>query len=388
MTSDRVDDLYLMSYDFIMPNSESNTRSTSETCCFIVHAVQPYKYDAMQILTVPEGFEYRLRYDVQWVDPALRSNIEGLEEKQALVIFCDDSKNRFVPFRWARITTAHKVGSFFYFELELGALCKYESELQACEAQVQAFNDTFIAFHPDKLVEKEGKKILELCVLMSKVGQHVAAVPFEEVTNWGNVVSVIGKAKVFEMAEFLKVLDLKDGSGRIVKPRKGGFALSEGKTYSLRILQIVPAKPEASKWDPHDIELRAFSEQIKILRAHQRAVGKYDVLTYVIKVASLSAEERTAMELSSIPVNPGQVMLSSVYVPITIMAPSIPAKLVRATGVILSLAVTFVPMVWTNPLTGSVWEKILPFVGILGFTISLVGWHRLQEAIGLARGKK
>ena len=210
---------------------------------------------------------------------------------------------------------------------------------------------------------------------------------FYDLTNWGNVVNVVAKAKVFETAEFLKVLDLTNGSGDSVVPHNEAFPLREGKTYSLRVFQIVPAKPEASKWDAHDIELSAFSEQIGILKERQRVVGKYDVLTYVIKVAGLSSTERTAIELSAIPANQSQVLLSSIHLPVTIVAPSVLARIVRGLVIAASLALTFVPMIWTTPVSGHSWERVLPFLGILGFTISLVGWGRMLKAIGLSKGK-
>ena len=127
----------------------------------------------MQMLALPSEFRYRLRYDVQWVDEQLRKNIESLQAKRALVIFYDDIENRFFPIRWAAIKTARKVGPIFYFELVLGDLCKYESESEACQAQVEGFNKTFLGFHYPQLVEKDGKRVLELCVLMSNIGQHV-----------------------------------------------------------------------------------------------------------------------------------------------------------------------------------------------------------------------
>ncbi|MBA7698753.1 hypothetical protein ES703_107435 [subsurface metagenome] len=355
---------------------------SSDTCCFVVHAIQPYLHDVMQLLALPPGLQYRLRYDLQWVEAPLVKNIEQLQGKEALVIFYDDTTKNLFPLRWSTITIARQVGRIFYFELMLQGLPSYKSELEARNAQVSGFNTTFNGFHHDLFIERNGQKVLELCVFLSGIGQHVGTTDFSDLTNWGNVVDAVGQTKNFERAEFIKILDLIDSLGCAISPRKEAYSLKDGKTYTLRVFQIIPNAGE-SRGEPHDIELRAFSDQIQVLRQRQRAVGKYDVLTWVLKVSGLASGERTALELVTIPSESHKHIMTGLYLPVFVAAPSLMSVVSRVVFALVGLALIFLPII----LGPGTWESALSFVGMIAFVLSIAGWRPLLKILGLFKDK-
>lgn len=332
----------------------------------------------MQLLALPPGLQYRLRYDWQWVEAPLTQNIEQSQGKEALVLFYDDITKNLFPLRWSTITIARQVGRIFYFELMLQGLPSYKSELEARNAQISGFNTTFNGFHHDLFVERNGQKVLDLCVFLSGISQHVGIADFSDLTNWGNVVDAVGQTKHFERAEFIKILDVIDSSERAISPQKGAYSLGDGKTYTLRVFQIIPNAGE-SRGEPHDIELRAFSDQIQILRQRQRAVGKYDVLTWVLKVSGLPSGERTALELVAIPSESYKYIMTGLYLPVIVAAPSLLSTVGRVAFVLASLALIFLP----NILGTGTWNSALSFVGMIAFVFSIVGWRPLLKILGL-----
>ncbi len=354
------------------------SRQPSDICCFVVHSVQPYLHDVMQVLALPQGLLYRLRYDGLWVESTLRQNIVQLQGRQGLILFYDDTTKTLFPVRWSTIKVARQVGRIFYFELTLQELPGYESDLEARNAQVLGFNKTFNGFHHGLFVERNGQKVLELCVFPSGMGQQVGRIEFSDLTNWGNVVDAVGQTPSFERAEFIKILDLVNGSGKTISPHNEAYSLKDDKTYTLRVFQIIPNAGQ-SRGEPHDIELRTFSDQIRILRQRQRAVGKYDVLTYVLKVSGLAAGERTAVELVAIPVDAQKHTMTGLYLPVAAETPSLRSRIGRLVAVITSLALTFVPIV----LDTGTWGTTISFIGVIGFVLSIVGWRPLFKMLGL-----
>ena len=84
------------------------------------NAIEPYGYELVNILAYPAGFQYRFRFDEEWVQEKLRNNITKLTNKKGFIILRDMVTATFYPIRFCTIKQARKIGKIYYFEYELG----------------------------------------------------------------------------------------------------------------------------------------------------------------------------------------------------------------------------------------------------------------------------
>ena len=94
----------------------------------IPNAIDPYGYELINILAYPSGFQYRFRFDEEWVQEKLRNNITKLENKKAYIVLRDKATAIFYPIRFCTIKQANKIGKIYYFEYELGDIIDYDSK--------------------------------------------------------------------------------------------------------------------------------------------------------------------------------------------------------------------------------------------------------------------
>jgi hypothetical protein len=247
---------------------------------------------------------------------------------------------------------------------------------------VDGFNKTFAGFHSE-IVGQPGQHFAP-SVFRSRVGQQAGRTEFQNLRNWGDVLNLLAGSQVFQNVEFLKMLDVKEGLEKDVAPRFGAYELRRGRTYTLRVFQIVPnPSPGSSSSYPHDIQLNSFSEQIQILRRPQRAVGKYDVLSFVFKVADVPYGEQTALELRQLA--PEESVAAAVrnpvggaggfYIPIVIQPPSAAERAIRLTGLVVGLLLIFVPIL------SGIDAPIAVSVGTISFILTVAGWRQLGTVL-------
>jgi hypothetical protein len=286
-------------------------------CCFVIQAVAPYHSDLNQILALPSSFRYHNRYNELWVDPILRDNIYQLNGMRLLLIMRDKERNVLVPVRWATIEIAQPIGAIFYFEYRLGDLIEYSRDESARNADIAQYT-TVLHSHHDELPGLAGADLTR-CVFLSNAGRSFSTASADDLSMWGNVVAAVGSAAIYEKVDFLKIVNLSTNDGRRqAQLVEGGFAVTSNTVYALRVFQIMPNFGDG-KVIPHDIMLNTYKDHVASLRARQRAVGKYDMLTFDIKVLDLPANERTSIDLAHDPsYEPGAYASSSIYIPLVV----------------------------------------------------------------------
>jgi len=291
--------------------------------CFIIHGQRPYCFDFNDILALPPGFPFRNRFDMQWLDPQLRQGIEQLVGRRVLLTLRDVVNNRLIPARWGLIFSAEWVGKVAFFEYHVTELIKYSTAPNVRLQQIVDHTANFASNH-NWLPGAAGQGLTDPSVFVTRVGNRIETAPGSDLTAWGNVVSAIATAPIYERIEFLKIVGLFSADGRLADVVNESFEVQANSVYTLKVFQHVPEPGDPAVPIPtHPIELTTFPAHITALRSRQQAVGKYDRLAFTLKVRPLPPGERTAMEIPHIPdIATEGTATTSLYIPIQVVAAS------------------------------------------------------------------
>lgn len=351
------------------------TSSPSDHYCFIIHSAIPYCYDFNTILALPSGFRYRNRFDTPWVDPNLHQNITALVGERVLLILRDQENNRLIPVRWATINVAQQIGRIYYFEYLLGDLIAYESDDLGRTEQLNKATARFHKYHPE-LPGAAGHPLHAPSVFRSAAGNALSTSPADDLTAWGAATSAVASADIFNRVEFLKVLGMFDLDNNPCPVANESFLVRPNTVYQLRVFQTIPRPDSAGTTHPHDIEIECFEDHVVQLRARQRAVGKYDMLNFVLKTRRLPPQERSALQ---IPLRPdhikGNFAPSSLYIPLTATGRSARAVLLWTLAVAATLLLMFKPSL--VPLD----EDTVRNIATVIFVLLISGWTTTASSL-------
>jgi hypothetical protein len=382
--------------------------------------IPPYGYELVQIMAYPSGFVYRFRFDEEWVQEKIKNNdLQFLEGKRGYIVFRDKATARFYPIRYFTILKAERIGKVYYFSYELNNTVDFESKEDLRTKQLDEFNTALTDFHKDELVTNQPGKDMKPIVLLSnfelvmKNGHPSSAnALLRENERWVNVISTVKSIKLYEDIEFVKIIEVismkksnhtnvhrhnnsrlhnvyykivdvlsmikKDYTAANVKDNS--LVVSEYEDYKLKLLQYIPTESRQERHKPRDIELKGDDKYVRIIRGRQRAVGKYDVLTYIFRTLPDSGGTKSFLDLE-MTLKPGTepYMESKIFIPIFIK--------IKIGKVILklSLAAVFVSVflaIHFHP------NSVLPFlkdVALIGVTIIVM--ELFMELKGFLRRK-
>jgi len=346
--------------------------------CFIIHDNLPYCYDINSILALPTGFRYRNRFNAPWVEPNLHDNIGAMMGADVLVVLRVQKNNHLIPVRWGTIQVAQQVGSIYYFEYILGDLIRY-SQKSADRANeisqaTSLFSDTH-AWLPGTPGVALG--VTEPSVFRSVVGQRLTKESAEDLTAWGNSVAAVTTANIYERAEFLKILGLFDLKDRPSAVHEEHYVVRSNTVYQLRVFQYVPVPGTAPTVTPHDIDLATFSDHFVQLRPKQRAVGKYDMLIFVLKTRRLPPRERSAIEIPHNPAPEGSGVYApgALYLPVITTGRSPYAVLVWILILIACLVGMFKPSIYHGD------ETVVRNLATVILILVISGWRTTLDAL-------
>jgi hypothetical protein len=254
----------------------------------------------------------------------------------------DTANNRLVPVRWATLKTAQTVGSVLYFEYLLGDLVRYSSEANVRDQEIVARTKLLKDRHP-WLPGIAGQTMNDPSVFYSTAGNSLPKADSSDLTGWGNVIAAIATAPIYSKIEFLKFVGLFGPDGSPAAVHDESLMIDPRTVYTLRIFQHVPTPPDVVV-PTHSIEINVFPTHISALRAKQQAVGKYDMLTFVLQTLSLDPGAPTAIEIPHIPDAATEgTARTSLYLPLRVR-PSHPLRLAASLAVItVSLVFMFAP---------------------------------------------
>jgi hypothetical protein len=291
----------------------------TEHYCFIIHDNLPYCYDINMILALPSGFRYRNRFSETWVEGNLHNNIASMVGSAVLIVLRVQELNLLIPLRWGTIREAQQVGTIYYFEYELAELISYSSVTETRATEIKEATTRLAETHV-WLPGTVNQPLSEPSVFRSTAGSQLKLSSGDDFEAWGNSVAAVTTAQIYERAEFLNVLGLFDLKGQPSRIRDEQYLIRPNSVYQLRVFQYVPAPGSTPTVEPHDIQVVTFTDHFVQLRPKQRAVGKYDMLVFVLKSKRLPPKERSAIEIphNPAPTGSGSYAPGALYLPVMI----------------------------------------------------------------------
>jgi len=193
---------------------------------------------------------------MQWIDPALRQDIESTEGSKVLLVLRDKDNNRLIPARWGRLFNVEKVGKVVLFEYHLGDLIQYGDTDNVRLQEIIDRTKTFADNH-NWLPGDRGQPLDRPSVFRSTVGTTLPIENADNLTAWGNAVGAIATAPCYARIEFLKVVGLRAADGKLAPVINESFVVKSKTVYELKVFQHVP---EAGQGDipSHSLELNTF----------------------------------------------------------------------------------------------------------------------------------
>ena len=271
---------------------------------FIPNTHGPYGYEMAQILAYPNGFSFRFRFDAKWVHEKVKNILDRIPGISGYVLLRDFDSGQLYPIRYVTVKTAFRVGPIYYFEYTLEAMMEIGPE-DVSQRQLSKFRSNFAESHETILGENIGGKHLQPLVFLTNISPDVRDSSFvtaetedPESSRWMNIVSTLGEISYFANVEFFRLISLSKNPRAYSLPpvRDGAWTLEEGVTYTLRLVQFVP-KGELKREVPNDISVRVDNSVIVVIRGEQRSVGKYDILSFVIRVDSFARNAFSFIDL-------------------------------------------------------------------------------------------
>jgi hypothetical protein len=199
----------------------------------------------------------------------------------------------------------------------------------------------------------------------------------DDLTLWGNSVTAVTTAEIYERAEFLKVLGLFDLQGDASPVDDEHYVIRANTVYQLRVFQYVPVPGDAPTVLPHDIDVVTFSDHFVQLRPKQRAVGKYDMLIFVLKTRRLPPRERSAIEIphNPAPAGSGSYAPGTLYVPVITAGRSIPVTALWLAVLAVCLLGMFRPETYHS--NGTVTRNLATVI----FVLIVSGWRTTMDSL-------
>jgi hypothetical protein len=287
----------------------------------IPNAIDPYGYEIVNILAYPNGFTYRFRFDQQWVHNKVQHNIPNLINKQGYIVLRDRDSALLYPIRKCTIKRADRIGITYYFEYELGDIIDYDSQENLRINQIKKFNEEFTASHAKDISNKAGEDMTPLCLLSNyepAIQNQSSSLEEREFEQWGNVIEAIKDIKLYEDVEFIKLVDILSKKpkflGSYIKSEKfkrfiktgpdkasvqnNSFIFKENLDYEIRVYQYIPNRKKESV--TRDIKMVVDDKYISPIRGQQRAVGKYDVITFLLRTNPHSGGRRSFIDIEHV----------------------------------------------------------------------------------------
>lgn len=294
----------------------------------IPNAIVPYGYELVQIMAYPTGFVYRFRFDEEWVQENVKNNLSVLVGMKGYIVLRDKDVSKFFPIRYFTIKEAQKIGKIYYFSYELNEIIDFDSKQHLRNNQLEEFNKNFIEFHKTEFINNEPGKHMKPLVLLSNFGPEIKNqnhpsldALHQENERWINVISTVKNIKLYEDVEFIKIVDIS----LMKRPAKkadfisNAIEVKEYEDYKLRLLQHIPKETETKKSEPRNIELRGDDKYLRIIRGKQRAVGKYDILTFIFRTSPESGGNNSFLDIElTLKPEAKPYMESKLYLPVVI----------------------------------------------------------------------
>jgi len=304
----------------------------------ITNTIKPYCYDIEPVIGLPNNLSHRFRYRSRWIK--LPYSIESTKLREGIVVLRDYSSAELIPIRRVIIEDVLSFGDIHYIELRLNEFIPNSLEV-GLAALIQA-----------KIVEFGYKNLsnnhLEKLIFEVDFKYDSPEKDLGGGEKWALLTKRLGSLECYKDFSFLKILSINDSKGSPANIVRGAigrycYSLKPNNLYFANVIQSITSNIEEDESieNPYDIELKAESDEIWVLRGIQRVVGKYDLLRFIIKTPISKKNKYTFLELQKKqPIGGLTYELPALFLPVNILVPTIKKIIMWMRGSIsvLSLA--------------------------------------------------
>lgn len=276
----------------------------------VVNSIEPYAYETIVLLSLPDGLSYRARFESQWLAPRVIERFNDLAGHNGFILLRDFSTGTVYPLRFIRINRITRLGNIFYISYTVGPLVDYDSDNLQSRQQIRTFNSAFLDFNRSIVNSNVPGDNMRPLVFLTNYEPGIRNDHFvgdeevnREVQQWGNVVDLVADIPTLSNVAFTRIVDVKPASpanAARLQVAEGFMTVKAGATYFLRVLYVIPRSPSPSAdIPPADIRISSAERLISFDRASHRAAGNYDVLTFTFRVLSSAASQLAAIDVDS-----------------------------------------------------------------------------------------
>ena len=281
-----------------------------DTFFAITGSQRPYIYDLPQVLSLPEGFEFRFRYRHKWISndvcDLIRSNPESLAGKGLVLLFHSQETKRVIPIRRATIVRVEEFGPLVHIRFRVGPFPASHLDIRALAArgsvELQEQSDRWqqavieLVTGNELLVGQQDFREFDLADPLPPewhfrrvLTPDAIAWESDPKRGWGALATVLQDEANLSGVPLFYLLGFENEARRLLQPvtvrnllsiRRAsiaGFRLVEGSRYRLRVLTWNGSYPGAA-------EMRVRGEfdtsVLSLEGAADLVLGRYDVLDY------------------------------------------------------------------------------------------------------------
>jgi hypothetical protein len=249
---------------------------------------EPYWKDCIDILLVPNGYEYHFRYQKKWLERGITA--EELNGKRALIVAqlreMVGGIPLYVPLRYCQITQSVDRGAFVAITFTLGSFVSLGADPHTSAKEFDK-----------NLRDQLGSRIIDNG-LGGPFAFRVSGLRIESSKgtriddDWISLVRAVALSERYHKTVFLGLRGLEDTSSKQgIDYSKGVFEIKAGSTYMFRLAQYMPDTDASGATikrgkltDFGCISLGISGGDMRLLTPSQDIRGKYDDLTFAFTV--------------------------------------------------------------------------------------------------------
>lgn len=291
--------------------------TTREAEIFLVaNSIFPYGYDAVKILSLPDGATYRARFDQHFVSEQVRKDFHSLKNLKGNYCFRDYQSGLIIPLRNITIVEISLVGPIYYIGYTVGEIYEFPQDEGRLDRQISDFNAAFRA--SAKLNDDAPGKDLYPLVLMSTIkvdfSDDIDSIKNEydrQIRQWASIVRRLGQFSYFKYTPFLRIVGIRTINGSAFHSVSNNMTLLGKTDYELQVIHmlksdsVVPHSINEQRTDrdeqfkdkaSYEIGIIGESSALSLQRPFATMNGSYDVSTFVFRTEDISS--RTPAYLS------------------------------------------------------------------------------------------
>lgn len=287
----------------------------------IVNSIPPYCYELNNILSLPDNFSYRFRYQKKkqgnWM-PEIANPLE-LQNCNGLIVLRDFQVSAdFVPIRKIYITRVQMIGDIVYIEYLLKQKSELSSDLQERERQLSIFNTRInIDINLSKYPNVPNQDLANLVFFGADYtydfedNAYKGANSDRDSNRWGNIIETIGTYKkngfaIYKDSDFLKIIGIQDEEGReapvVQTDNRYYYRLANHTVYRLVFLQrtFTGRVGNSAVIKSREVILKAGNPEVEPIIAQKDIMGKYDLieLTFRSNISGRNLKSYLILEIS------------------------------------------------------------------------------------------